>query len=149
MTTELLMYIRQRPGDGLFSLFYFGGLLALIVAWTQWDRRYRRKWLEYRSRNWTRVKGQFDEGEVVIMRKGRSKEISGYEVWLAYDYSVDGEQFGVFQLSERPRDEAEAALKILANREITVRVNPRNSKKSFVSDEDLEAIGAVVGRKEN
>jgi hypothetical protein len=145
MTIELLMFVRQRSGDGLFGLFYFGGLLALIVAWTQWDRRYRRRWLEYRSRNWTRVKGQFDEGEIITMRKGRSQEIAGYEVWLAYEYWLDGEQVGVFQLSERPKDEAEAARKLLANREITIRVNPRNPERSFVSDDDINTVGLVEG----
>jgi hypothetical protein len=137
MTTGLLMFFRQRSDSGFFELLYGCVILAFVAAWAAWDRSYRDKWHEFRSRNWTRVKGRFDEGELVTMRKGRSQTVSGYEVWLSYEYQVDGDQIGVFRLSERTEHEAEAAMKMMANREVTVRVNPRNPKKSFVVEEDL------------
>jgi hypothetical protein len=69
----------------MFDLLYGGVALTFLAGSVLWDRRYRRGWQNYRSRNWKRIDGRFDEGEVITMRKARSKSIAGYEVWLGYD----------------------------------------------------------------
>jgi hypothetical protein len=74
-----------------------------LAATVLWDRRYRRRWLNYRSRNWKRIEGLFDEGEVITMKKGRSQDIAGYEVWLGYDYEAEEEQVGVYRLPRKTR----------------------------------------------
>jgi hypothetical protein len=131
--------MRHQPGDGKFELFYglFG--LTIVAVWTLWVRHYSRIWVDYRSRGWQRVAGRFDDGEVVTMRKARSKTIAGYEVWLGYDYQAEGEQAGLYRLPRKSKEDAETALSRLANQHMTVRVAPRNPKRSHVS-EDLAAL---------
>jgi len=146
MNKELvLILLRRDSGSGAFELVFGGAVFALIAAWTLWERVYARKWHEYRSRNWTRVEGQFDEGEVIAMRRARSQTISGYEVWLGYDYHAEGEQNGLYRVSEGRKHEADAALTALAHKRIVVRVNPRNPKRSFVSENDFEGLDAGRG----
>ena len=78
------------------------------------------------------------------MRKGRSGEIAGYEVWLGYEYHCDGEQGGLYRTKEmESKEEAEKVLRQLANRHIVVRIHPRRPSKSRVLDEDLASIGVI------
>lgn len=88
--------------------------------------------------------GKFDEGEVITMRKGRSEEISGYQVWFGYEYHLNGEQGGLYILPfrgefETPED-AEECRKQLAERSVTVRVSPRNPERSGVLDQDVKPM---------
>jgi hypothetical protein len=140
MSAWSLVVFRRQPENLKFDLLYCGAMLAFLAVFVAWDRRYRRTWHNYRSRNWRRIEGLFDEGEVITMRKARSQTVAGYEVWLGYDYEAEGEQVGVYRLPRKTKDEAEAAPNKLANQRIVVRVSPRNSKRSFVSDEDLSAL---------
>jgi len=112
-------------------------LLALCFAYSLWDRKYRRIWNQSRARGWPKVDGRFDDGEIVTMRKGRSKDIAGYQVWLGYEYEADGEHGGLYTLPTTTQANAEEELKRLANRMISVRVAPGTPKKSVVLDEDI------------
>jgi hypothetical protein len=116
----------------MFDLLYGGVVLTFLAGSVLWNRRYRRRWQNYRSRNWKRIDGRFDEGEVITMRKARSKSIAGYE--------AKGEQVGVFRLPRKSKDDADAALSTLAHQRIVVWVDPDNPDRSFVSDDDLIAL---------
>jgi hypothetical protein len=140
MSVWTLILLRRPPENGTFDLLYGGAALTFLAVFVLWDRRYRTRWLNYRTRNWKRIEGVFDEGEVITMRKGRSESVAGYQVWLGYDYEADGEQAGLYRLPRKTKEEAEAALSKLAHQRVVVRVAPRNSKRSFVSDEDLSAL---------
>jgi hypothetical protein len=140
MAILILLLFRHRPEDGMFDFLYGGVVLTFLAGSVLWDRRYRRRWQNYRSRNWKRIDGRFDEGEVITMRRARSKSIAGYEVWLGYDYEAGGEQVGVFRLPRKSKDDADAALSTLARQRILVRVDPDNPDRSFVSDDDLIAL---------
>ncbi len=136
----LLVLLRHRRENGTFDLWYGGVVLTFLAGYTLWDRHYRRLWHNYRTRNWKKVDGRFDEGEVVTMLKGRSRTIAGYEVWLNCEYEAEGEQFGLYRLPLKSQDEAVQALSVLANQKIPVRVAPSKPGRSFVSDEDLTAL---------
>lgn len=128
----------------IFNFVYFAvmlGLVTLLILWTRW---YGRKWQHFRARSWRQIEGRFDDGEIVTSRKGRSGQISGYQVWLGYEYLADGEQTGLYTLpsfGEFPSEEvAEQYRKRAANREVVVRVSPGNSKHSCVFDEDVRLL---------
>ncbi|MGA2252286.1 hypothetical protein [Terracidiphilus sp.] len=144
MPQLLLFMLRRTPESPLFIFGYFAFLFSIIAAWTLWDRRYKRKWQQTRARNWPQVQGKFDEGEIVTMRKGRSGEIAGYQVWFAYEYYADGDQVGIYTLpfrGEFPTTiDAEACQKAIAERFIFVHYSSRNPKRSYVLDEDLKLI---------
>jgi hypothetical protein len=140
MSILILLVFRHRPESLAFDLIYGGVVYTLLAAYLLWDRRYRRGWQNYRSRNWKRIDGRFDEGEVITMRKTRSKSIAGYEVWLGYDYEAGGEEVGVFRLPRKSKDDADAALSTLAHQRIVVLVDPANPDHSFFSDDDLIAL---------
>jgi hypothetical protein len=75
------------------------------------------------------------------MRKGRSETIAGYEVWMGYEYQVEGEQGGVYCYPEvASRDDAEATLKLFAHKNIAVRVNPNKPNRSYVLGNDVEQL---------
>src|SRR5580700_11192587 len=138
------LLLRHNAGTSIFPLAYFGVILALIIGFILWDRRYRRAWQQFRARNWPQVSGKFDEGEIVTMRKGKSDVISGYQVWLGYDYEGDGEETEIYTLpfsgEYATEEEAEASRKLLAHRRVTVRVSPRNSKHSCILDDDVRPL---------
>jgi hypothetical protein len=140
MALLLLFLLKHQTNNPAFDLAYLAVVLALLTTYTLWNSRYRRRWQQYRSRDWERIGGRFDEGEVITMRKGRSKTIAGYEVWLGYEYRAGGEQGGIYSLPFRTKDEAEAALRLLANKTIVVRVAPGKPKRSLVSDEDVSVL---------
>jgi len=140
MTAFALLLSRHQTDSGKFELAYGFLGLTIIAVWTLWDRRYKRIWQDYRSRGWSRIEGQFDEGEVIPMRRGRSKTIAGYEVWLGYEYKAEGDQAGVYRLPRGTKGDAEEAMRKLANQRIIVRVSPRNSTRSHVSDEDISFL---------
>lgn len=98
-------------------------------------------WRQFRARNWEQVSGKFDEGDIVRMKAGRSKRITGYQVWFGYDYEADGEQVGIYTLpffGEFPDEEtAEECRRKVPNRPISVRVSARNPKHSCVLDQDV------------
>ena len=64
MAILILLLFRHRPENGMFDLLYGGVVLTFLAGFILWDRRYRRRWQNYRSRNWKRIDGRFDEGEV-------------------------------------------------------------------------------------
>jgi hypothetical protein len=142
--------LRHNAGPSLFALAYFGAILVVIIGFILWDRRYRRAWRQFRARSWPQVAGKFDEGEIVRMRKGRSDVISGYQVWLGYDYEGDGEETEVYTLpfsgEYATEEEAETSRKLLAHRRVMVRVSPRNSKRSCILDDDVRPLIASVGK---
>jgi hypothetical protein len=81
MAVLILLLFRHQPENRVFDLLYGGAVLTFLAGSVLWDRRYRRRWQNYQSRNWKRIDGRFDEGEVLAMRKARSTSIAGYEVW--------------------------------------------------------------------
>jgi energy-coupling factor transporter transmembrane protein EcfT len=130
--------------DLLFNFACFGAMLGWVTLFIVWTRRgYGRKCQQFRARSWGQIAGRFDDGEIVTMRKGRSK-IAGFQVWLGYEYQADGEQAGLYTLpfvGEFPSEEvAESYRKRAANREIVVRVAPRKPKRSCVLDEDVRLL---------
>jgi hypothetical protein len=148
MLTTMLLVIRRGDGSPAYSFAYSAVLLGVVVGSIQWERRYRRRWLQSRARSWRQVAGKFDEGEIVTMRKGRSNIIAGYEVWLTYEYQADGDQSGLytlpFQYSEFPsEEEAEECRKLVAHQHISIRVSPSNPKRSCVLDDDVRPL---IGR---
>ena len=85
-----------RDHNGLiFNFVCSGVMLGLAALLILWHLRYRRKWQQIRSKDWQQLSGKFDEGEIVTMRKRRAGPISGYQVWLGYDYEAEGEQVGL------------------------------------------------------
>jgi hypothetical protein len=131
--------------DLIFSFACLGVMLGWVALFILWIRRaYGRRWQQFRARSWRQIAGRFDDGEIVTMRKGRSGKIAGYQVWLGYDYVADGEQTGLYTLpfvGEFPTGEvAEECRKRAANRNVVVRVSPRNPKRSCVFDEDVRPL---------
>jgi hypothetical protein len=141
LRTTIALLNSGRDAPSIFVLWYFVVCFALIAVVVLWHLRYRRKWRQVRAQDWHQVSGKFDEGEIVTMRKGRAGPISGYQIWLGYDYEADGEQVGLYTLpfsGEFPnKDAAEQCRVKVANRAIIVRVSPRNPKRSCVLDEDV------------
>ena len=91
----MFLLLRHRTESAIFALAYSSAILAVVIGFILWERRYRRSWQQFRARNWQRVAGKFDEGEIVTMRKGRSTAIAGYQVWLGYEYEGDEEEGGL------------------------------------------------------
>jgi hypothetical protein len=148
MPTASSFLLRHGAEPPLFTLAYFGVILAVVIGFILWDRRYRRAWQQFGARNWPQVPDKFDEGEIVTMRRGRSDIISGYQVWLGYDYEGDGEETKIYTLpfsGEFPtEEEAEMSRKLLARRGVMVRVSPRNPKRSCILDDDVRPLIATA-----
>ncbi len=144
----MVMNLKYSRGSPVFDLAYSAFLLCIIAGYILWDRRLRRRRQQFRARRWRVVTGRFDEGDIITMKKGRSKNIAGYQVWLAYDYHADGDQIGIYTLpfadEFKSKEEAEEIRKLVAEQSISVRVSPRNSKDSCVLDEDIKPL--VGGR---
>jgi hypothetical protein len=144
----MFLLLRHAAESTIFPLGYFSAILVMVIGFILWERRYRRAWHQLRARNWRRVEGRFDEGEIVTMRKGRSGAIAGYQVWLGYDYEAHGEEAGLYTLpfsGEFPTEEqAQECRKLVADRNVTVRVSPRNPKRSRILDEDVRPLIATV-----
>jgi len=125
----------------IFDFVCLGVMLGLAALLILWHLRYRRKWQQLRAKDWQQLSGKFDEGEIVTMRKRRAGPISGYQVWLGYDYEAEGEQVGLYTLpffgEFSNKDVAEQCRMKVANRAIIVRVSPRNPKRSCVLDQDV------------
>jgi hypothetical protein len=142
--SAMFLLFRRGPEPPLFTLAYFGVIVAVGIAYILWDRRYRRAWQQFRARNWQAVAGKFDKGEIVTMRN-RSQTITGYQVWLGYE--VDGEETGLYTLpfsGEFPtEEEAERRRKMVAHKSIMVRVSPRNPKHSGILDDDVRPLIAT------
>jgi hypothetical protein len=117
------------------------GISAAVIYWMRFGHR---RFQQYRARTWVPANGKFDEGEVITMRKGGSGEISGYQVWFGYEYYRDGEQADLYTLPFRGEfdtsEDAEQWRKRLAECSVTVRVSPRNPKRSGVLDEDVRPM---------
>jgi len=133
--------LRSR-GASPVATFWLGlVMLAFAAAISLWHRRYGRIWQQFRAKEWEQVSGRFDEGDIVEMTASGTKRITGYQVWLGYDYEAEGEQVGVYTLpffGEFPdRDAVEKCRMRVANRAIIVRVSRRNAKHSCVLDEDV------------
>ena len=84
------------------------------------------------------------------MRKGRSGPISGYQVWVGYEYEADGDQIGIYTLpfsGEFPTKEAaEEFRKLVADQSVIVCVSPRNPKRSCVLDDDVRPLIMIAGK---
>lgn len=135
---------RSEPASPLFTLAYSAVLFGIVAALIYWNRFGQRRYQQSRARNWTPITAKFDEGEVLTMRTARSQRVTGYQVWFGYEYYSDGEQGGVYTLPFRGEfatpEEAEECRKLLAEQTVTVRVSPRNPKRSGVLDEDVKPI---------
>jgi len=127
-----------------YTAIYSTVMLSGLVGYILWDRRYRRKWRQARARNWPQTLAKFDEGEIVRMRKGRSKDIAGYQVWLGYEYDRGISHDGLYTLPYcgefKTEEQAEECRKILAHAKVPVRVSPRNPKRSCVLDFDVARL---------
>ena len=140
---QIASFLLFRSGKGSLVFDFAGSavIFTLIFGMVLWDRRYRRKWQQFRARNWRQVAGRLDEGEIVPMLKGRSSTISGYQIWFGYDYEAGGEQVGIYTLpfsgEFRTQEEAEVFRKLAADQSVIVRVSPRNPKRSCILDEDV------------
>jgi hypothetical protein len=149
MSTTLFFLVRHGVESSIFALAYFAVILAMVVGVILWERRFRRQWQQFRARSWRQVVGRFDEGEVITMRKGGSHAISGYEVWVGYDYEADGDQTGIYALpfsSEFPTsEEAEKSRNLVAHKSVIVRVSARNPKRSCILDEDVMPLITAAG----
>jgi hypothetical protein len=144
MQTASFLLFRHDTRSLVFDFAYSAVIFTLIFGMVLWDRRYGRKWQQFRARNWRQVTGKLDEGDIVPLLKGRSRTISGYQIWFGYDYEVDGEQVGIYTLpffSEfRTKEEAEVFRKLAADQSVIVRVSPRNPKRSCILDEDVRPL---------
>ena len=141
MPDNLSSFILVRhAATPIYDFSYSALLLGIVVALILWDRRYRRKWQQSKAREWPKVSGLFDEGEIVTMRRGRSDTIAGYDVYLGYSYQADGEQSGLYTCFFPTEEKAIVVRERLANRTVIVRVAPGNPKKSRVLDEDLSGL---------
>jgi hypothetical protein len=78
----------------LFQMGFFVAVCGIVAFWILWESGYRRRWLQYRARNWQTLPGKFDEGEIVPMMGARSSV--GYEVRLGYDYQADEDRPGTY-----------------------------------------------------
>jgi hypothetical protein len=114
----------------------------MVAFWILWDNGYRRRWTQRRARNWQSVSEKFDEGDIVPKMGGRSGV--GYQVRLGYDYPGDGQQAGTYTLPFygvfRSEKEAEECRQLVANRNIPVRVSPRDPKQFAVLDDDVKLL---------
>lgn len=123
MLTESVFALKRD--DPTFSLFFGLIVVCIVILVVLWDRRYRREWQQFHTKNWPKVEGIFvsGEGEVVTMRKGSSKTIAGYEARLYYEYQYEGEQNGIYTRFFFAKREAEAFLELLEGQKIPVSYN--------------------------
>jgi hypothetical protein len=121
---------------------FFVAVCGIVAFWILWESGYRRRWLQYRARNWQTLPGKFDEGEIVPMMGARSSV--GYEVRLGYDYQADEDRPGIYTLPFygifSTEKEAEECRQLVASRIIPVRVSSRKPRKSIVLDEDVKPL---------
>jgi len=150
MPPAMFLLLRHAAESTIFPLGYSSAILAMVIGLILWDRRYRRAWQQFRARNWQQVAGKFDEGEIVTMRKGRSGIISGYQVWLGYDYEGGGEEAELYTLpfyGEFPtEEEAEKSRELVRHRRVMVRVSPWNPKHSRILDNDVRPLIATASK---
>ena len=118
---------------------------CVVVFLIVWENRYKRKWQQFRARNWPTADGVFvpGEGEVGNMMWGSSKRIAGYESRLYYEYRCDGAQYGIYRRFFSRKPDAEAFVKLLDGRRIPVRVKRKKPQKSYVLDRDVELLTGV------
>jgi hypothetical protein len=147
-TAQSILLIPEHQSPIVSPVFSAVGL-AVVAGVILWHRRYGRIWRQYRARDWRQVVGRFDEGDIVTMQKGRSGVVAGYEVWLGYDYRVNGDQTGLFYTLPfsgefASKEEAERCRKLVANQSVVVRVHPGNPQRSCVLDADVKPL--ISGR---
>jgi hypothetical protein len=144
VNTLASLLFRREEASPLFLLVGSAVIFGICAAVIYWARFGQRRIQQWRVRNWTPVNGKFDEGKVITMRRGASGDISGYQVWFGYEYHLPDEEGGLYILPFRGEfetpEEAEDWRKLLAVRTVTVRVSPRNPRRSGVSDEDVKPM---------
>src|SRR5947199_6248935 len=90
MPTAIFLLTKRGGESPVITLIFGAVTFSIGAALILWERRYRRAWTQFRARNWQQIIGRFDEGEIVRMMKGRSKQVAGYQVLLAYEYECEG-----------------------------------------------------------
>ena len=140
MLTEIAFAL--KGGNDPPPFFFIFCLIVAFILFDLWNRRYRRKWHQFRAQDWPKVEGIFvsGEGEVVTMRRGSSNKIAGYEAQLYYEYQCDGERGGIYTRSFSTSPEAETFLKLLEGKKIPVRVKQQKPSRSYILDRDVELI---------
>ena len=148
MSIMLLLSILRRAEDPIADLIMSAILAVVLVLFFLWSRA-RRRLAQRRARGWPSMQGNFEDGEVVTMRKGRSEDIAGYEVWLYYRFGSSDDENGLYTLpvrGEYPDTEtAESVLRMLVGKAVMVHVSPRNPKRSCVLDKDVAALLQASG----
>ncbi len=144
MLTELSLVPHYRSSTPVFDILFSAVIFGIAACLILWNRIYQRKWPQIWARKWPQVAGRFDEGEVITMRKGSSGDISGYQVWIGYEYVCQGEQGGLYTLpfsgEYKTAEEAEECLKLVAKRNVMVRVSPNRPGRSAILDRDVAPL---------
>ncbi len=136
----MLMFARRHDSPG-FELIWGLTLGSLVIVNILWKRTWRRKYEQWRARNWPLTSGKFNNGEILPLVTGRTKRIAGYVVCLDYSY-ISGKPFeGVYLTRELPtREAAEQCLRSLEDQSIAVRIAPDKPHKSRILDRDLSHL---------
>jgi hypothetical protein len=136
-----LFLIARHHDSPMFDLIWGTTLVSLVVVSIFWNCTGSRKYEQWRAQNWPVASGKFNEGEIITMLKGRSKDIAGYVVRIDYCY-VSGQSYdGVYFTKEFPTHEAaEEYLNRLENQSISVRISPNKSHQSQILDSDLVGL---------
>jgi hypothetical protein len=123
-----LFVTKGRNESPIFDLYFAIAVAGMLAIFVLWDRRYRPKWHPFRARNWLQAEGQFlpGSGELVTMRKGRSRDIAGFEVWLDYGYQSGDKLEGTNRRFFRTKSEAQALIARLEGQRILVTYRPEN-----------------------
>jgi len=137
----LALLLAGRHDSSGFELIWGLTGTLVVVIWIAWDRSWHRKYQQWIARAWPVAIGKFNEGEVIPMLKGRSKEIAGYVVCINYKYASGISYHGVYFTREfSTEEEAEECLQRLENQSIPVRTYPQKPQKSRIRDSDLAPL---------
>jgi hypothetical protein len=143
----MLSVIRGSGESPVFAICYGIAVGFIVAIYILWDRRYRRKWEQFRARGWARVEGEFlpGSGETVRMMKGRSEDVAGFEAWLDYRYQDGAELEGTYRRFFGTKQEAQGLIALLEGQRIPVSVSPRKPSISRVLDSDVDQLIERLG----
>jgi hypothetical protein len=112
--------------------FWLFGLCAVaaIAAWPVWNARRAAQ-----ARNWPSTEATIQLAKIEAVRNGRfSEDLPCF----AFSYVVDGEYYsGRFALSAKG-DRADALIKEMVGKKLTVRYNPKRPASYFIPDDAIE-----------
>jgi hypothetical protein len=128
----------------LFFLAVKFGFPILIVLLVVFAKKWWRSAREGRAESWPSASGHVERATVQPMRSARRSVIQFYECTLTYNYRASEYQAGVFKKTFRSEQAADDFANACKGKDIQVRYDPRNERKSVLIEQDLRMVVPVA-----